>query len=123
MVCSHPKSALDVPDTPDPRTLLGSPTCPPGREQLVRDDLASGTWTVSSSIPRMRPPTTGPASAHRLATQRPSGLQHAFRRTLAVGTEIWRGMLHRTVVGLGRPTTTQCRDFTLSRSADWMQLT
>ena len=37
-VCSNPKSALDVPRTPEPPTSLASPICALGHEQRVRDD-------------------------------------------------------------------------------------
>ena len=120
-VCSNPKSALDARRTPEPPISLASPICPLGREQRVRDDLAPGRAT-SSSIPRMRPTSSGRATTHRLATIRPSGLRHACRRAVAAGAGIWRRTVHRTDAGRCRPATAQCRDFTLNRSADWMQL-
>lgn len=123
MVCSNPKSGLDVRRTPEPRTSLASPIYPLGREQHARDDPAPGQGTWSSSIPRMRPPTTGSAIPNRSASSRPSGLRRARRRPAADGLETWRWTMHRPVVGWCRPTTGQCRDFTLNRSADWTQLT
>jgi hypothetical protein len=71
----------------------------------------------------MRPDPSRRTPTYRLATRRPSGLQRACRQTAASTREMWRRMLHRAVVGRGRPTTTQCRDFTLNRSAEAMQLT
>ena len=120
--CSIPRSALDVRHTPEPPTSLAWPICPRGREQSVRDGLAPGRAT-SSSIPRMRPTYSGSTTTYRLATSTPSGLRRACRHSAASGSGFWCGMVHRTVVALGRPTTTRCRDFTLNRSADWMQLT
>jgi hypothetical protein len=122
-VCSNPKNALDVPRMPEPHTSPASPICPLGREQRVRDDLAPSTAIWSSPIGRMHPPTTGSALPNRSATQRPNGLRHAHRWPGRYRLETWRGTLHRTVVGRCRPTTAQCRDFTLNRSADWTQLT
>ena len=83
----------------------------------------STTRLTGPSSPRMRPTSSGSATTHRLATIGPSGLRHACRRPAAGGVETWRGAVHRTDVGRCRPTTTQCRDFTLNRSANWTQLT
>jgi len=109
--------------TPEQPTSLASPIYPLGREQRVRDDLAPGTWTTSSSIPRMRPDPNRRTPTYRSATSEASGLRHACRRTATSTPEMWRRTMQRTVVGPCRPTTTQCRDFTLNRPADWMQLT
>ncbi len=84
--------------------------------------ISPSTRLIGGSTPTMRPTSSDRASTYRLATRRPSGLQHARRRQVAIGAEIWRGTLHRTGVGRCRPTTTQCRDSTLNRSADWTQL-
>ena len=122
-VCSNAKSGLGVRRIPEPRTSPASPICRLGREQRVRDDLAPCTWTTSSSVLRMRPDPSRRTRTYRSATHRPSGLQSACRRPAAGGVETWRGEVHRTDVGRCRPTTGQCRDFTLNRSADWTQLT
>ena len=105
--------------TPEPPTSLASPICALGHEQ--RDSPSARL--IGGSTERMRPTSSDSTATYRLATQRPSGLQHACRRRPPPAAGIWRGMLHRTVVGRCRPTTGQCRDFTLNRSADWTQLT
>jgi hypothetical protein len=122
-VCSNPKSALGVPATPEPRTSLASPICPPRHGRHARDGRGPGTAIWCSSPPRMRPDLNRRTTVYRSATTRPSGLQRARRLPIATAPGSWRRALHLTVVGRGRPATTRCRDFALNRSACWMQLT
>ena len=85
--------------------------------------ISPSTRLTGGSIPRMRPTSSDSTATYRLATRRPSGLQRACRRQVAVRAKIWRGTVHRPVVGRCRPTTTQCRKFALNRPANWTQLT
>jgi len=121
--CSNPKSALDVPATPEPLTSPASRICPPRRERHARAGRGPGTAIWCSSLPRMRPDLNRRTTTHRSAATRPSGLQYARRRPAPDSLGNWRRTVHRTVVGRGRPATTPCRDFTLNRSAEWTQLT
>ena len=120
-VCSNQKSALDVPRMPEQPTSLASPISPLGHGLHARDDRNRGTAICSSPIPRMRPDPNRRNPTYRSAAG-PSGLRRACRRPVADNPEPWRSTLHPTVVGLGRPTTTQCLDFTLELSAEWTQL-
>jgi hypothetical protein len=85
--------------------------------------ISPTTRLIAGSTPTMRPTSSDSTATYRLTTPEASGLQRACFQTIAFGAEIWRGTMHRPVVGRCRPTTGQCRDFTLNRSADWMQLT
>ena len=120
----RPAPARRARSTCQPRT--SRPFRPPRLSERSGTSSAispSTTRLTGSSTERMRPTSSDSTATYRLATRRPSGLQHARRREVAVGSEIWRRSVHRTGIGRCRPTTGHCRDFTLNRSANWTQLT
>jgi hypothetical protein len=71
----------------------------------------------------MRVTSLGNIAIYRSTGLGPSGLPHARRGITVASPETQRWTLYRTDVEPGRPTTAQCRDFTLNRSANWTQLT